>query len=158
LEQLYSPLVVQGGPALDELQDLGQGCITRHLYHHYEGFARNQVERFESQSPRRVKTLLYIYRVLLTGIFLLETGEVESNLPRLNETFRLPFIGELIALKQEEQAILIGTDLELHRETVVQLQVRLEAAFQESSLPERPSNLSALSDFLVRVRLEMGRG
>jgi hypothetical protein len=32
---------------------------------------------------------LYVYRVLLTGIHLLRAGEMEANLVRLNEPFRL---------------------------------------------------------------------
>lgn len=158
LEQLYSPLVVYGGPTLAELQTLARGCLTRHFYHHYNGFARSQLERLGRESPPQVKTLLYVYRVLLTGILLLETGQVEANLPRLNEVFRLPFIPDLIAQKQREQAPLAEADRSLHQETIARLQARLEAAFQTSPLPERPANRPALSDFLVRVRLEVGRG
>lgn len=154
LEQLYSPLMVQGGRAFEELRELAQGCITRHVYHHYNGFARSQIEQFESESPPRVKTLLYVYRALLTGILLLETGRVEANLPRLNETFRLPFIPDLIAQKQQEDAVLVEADTTLHGDTIVRLQRRLDRAFEESALPERPTNRPALNDFLVRVRLE----
>jgi predicted nucleotidyltransferase len=154
MEQLYSPLVVQGGPALEELRALGQGCITRNLYHHYLGFSRNQIERYESESPRRVKTVLYIYRVLLTGIYLLETGQVEANLPRLNEIFQLPFVPDLIAQKVRERAVLVEADLAAHDAAIRRLQARLETAFDGSSLPETPTNQPALNDFLVRVRLE----
>jgi hypothetical protein len=153
MEQLYSPLVVQGGPALEELRALGQGCITRHLYHHYVGFSRKQIERYQAESPRRVKTLLYIYRVLLSGIYLLETGQVEANLPRLNETFRLPFIPDLIAQKVREKAVLESADRAAHEAAISSLQARLETAFEASSLPETPLNQAALNDFLVRVRL-----
>lgn len=158
LEQLYSPLVVQGGTAFEELRVLSRGCVTRHVYHHYNGFARSQIERYESESPRRVKTLLYVYRVLLTGIHLLETGQVEANLPRLNETFELPFVPDLIAQKKEEKAILVEADWEAHEKAISGLQARLEAAFQDSSLPEMPLNRPALNDFLVRVRFGMDHG
>ena len=153
LEQLYSPLVVQGGAAFEELRTLGQGCITRQLYHHYDGFARNELGRYEAESSRRVKTLLYVYRVLMTGIHLLETGQVEANLPRLNEVFRLPFIAELIACKVQERAVLAEVDLTGHEAAIPHLRTRLEAAFRESRLPEAPLNRPALDDFLVRVRL-----
>ena len=158
LEQLYSPLVVHGGDAFEELRMLGRGCITRHVYHHYHGFTRHQIERFEAESPRRVKTLLYIYRVLLTGILLLETGQVEANLPRLNETFHLPFIPDLMARKQQENAALGETDRTMHQATIARLQERLATAFQESPLPEQPTNRSALNDFLVRMRLGTSDG
>jgi predicted nucleotidyltransferase len=156
LEQLYSPLVVHGGAWLEELRTLARGCVTRHVYHHYNGFARGQIERFETESPRRVKTLLYIYRVLLTGIHLLGTGQVEANLVRLNDIFRLAFITDLIDQKQREHAVLVDADLSLHRETIRRLQGRMEEAFRTSSLPENPLNRPALGDFLVRVRLESG--
>ena len=33
------------------------------------------------------KTLLYVYRVLLTGIHLMRTGRIEANLVTLNQEF-----------------------------------------------------------------------
>ena len=154
LEQLYSPLVVEGGGAFEELRSLGRGCTSRHAYHHYAGFARNQIKLLERESPPRAKTLLYVYRVLLTGIWLLRTGEVEANLLRLNESFRLPFIPDLIAQKQQELSALDAGSLELHQATIARLQAELDTAFEESKLPEAATNWPALNDFLVRVRLE----
>jgi predicted nucleotidyltransferase len=153
LEQIYSPLVVQGGPYFEELRALGRGCITRHVYHHYSGFAHSELKRFETEQPRRVKTLLYIYRVLFTGIHLLETRQVEANLVQLNEVFGQPFIPDLIAQKRQEKAVLPETDLPRHQTTISRLFERLETAFRESTLPEAPLNRPALNDFLVRVRL-----
>jgi predicted nucleotidyltransferase len=154
LEQLYSPLVVQGSAALDELRVLARDCITRHVYHHYAGFARHQIQRLEAESPPSAKTLLYVYRVLLTGIWLLRTGEVEANLRHLNATFRLHIIPELIAQKQAEHAVLLDIHLDNHQHTIAQLQAQLETAFQESGLPEEPANVTALNDFLVQLRRE----
>jgi predicted nucleotidyltransferase len=54
---------------------------------------------FLKESPRRVKPLLSVYRVLLTGIHLMRTGTVEANLVTLNEEFRLPYLAELVARK-----------------------------------------------------------
>ena len=98
LEQLYSPLVVYGGPWLDELRMIGRGCITRHLYHHYRGFAKTSSSSWPGPS-RRVKELLYAYRVLLTGIHVLRTGEVEANLRVLVQHYPQPGVVELIARK-----------------------------------------------------------
>src|SRR5688500_1266490 len=63
LEQLYSPLVVRAPPEHEELKSIAGGCITRHHAHHYCGFAETQWKLFEKESPRRVKPLLYVYRV-----------------------------------------------------------------------------------------------
>jgi predicted nucleotidyltransferase len=155
LEQLYSPLVVHATPEHGELKRIARGCITRHHSHHYLGFAETQWKLFEKESPRRVKTLLYVYRVLLTGIHLMQTGEVEANLVKLNEEFRLPYIGELVARKLAgaEQSTLPDTDFSFHAGEYERLRAALEEAHQRSALPEGPSSRAALSDLLVRLRL-----
>src|SRR5262249_42722895 len=89
LEQLYSPLVVHTTPEHEELKSIARDCVTRHHAHYYLGFAESQWRLLQKERPRRVKPLLYVYRVLLTGIHLMRTGEVEANLVRLNEEARL---------------------------------------------------------------------
>ncbi|MCY2950829.1 MAG: nucleotidyltransferase domain-containing protein [Planctomycetota bacterium] len=66
---------------------------------------------------RRVKPLLYVYRVLLTGIHLMQRGEVEANLIHLNDRFRLPYIPELVERKLEGKGkiVLVDADLGLHQ-------------------------------------------
>ena len=71
------------------LTSAATGVITRHHSHHYFGFAETQWKLFLKESPRRVKPLLYVYRVLLTGIHLMRTGQIEANLVTLNESFKL---------------------------------------------------------------------
>ena len=84
LEQLLSPLVVFTTETHAELKALAPGCITRRHALHYQGFAQNQWRLFAKEDPPRVKPLLYVYRVLLTGIHVMRTGEIEANLLRLN--------------------------------------------------------------------------
>lgn len=154
LEQLYSPLVVHATPEHEELKHIGRGCITRHHVHHYLGFARTQWRLFEKEQPRRVKPLLYVYRVLLTGIHLMRTGEVEANLLTLNEEYRLAQVPELVARKfaGPEQSTLDDADVDFHRAEYARLRVLLEDAFQASRLPEVPSARPALNDLLLRLR------
>ncbi len=155
LEQLYSPIVVHTGPAHEELKEIARGCVTRHHSHHYFGFAETQWKLFDKERPRRVKPLLYVYRVLLTGIHLMRTGEVESNLLRLNEVFRLGHLPELIARKLSgaEHGALEDADLEFHAREYRRLRGELEDAFQKSPLPESPAGRERLNDLLVRLRL-----
>ncbi|HOI53829.1 MAG TPA: nucleotidyltransferase domain-containing protein [Phycisphaerae bacterium] len=154
LEQLYSPLVVHTTPEHEELKALGRLCITRHHVHHYLGFARTQWDLFRKEDPPRVKPLLYVYRVLLTGIHLMQSGEVEANLLRLNETFRLPQIADLVARKVEggERGCLAAADLEFYEREYERLTAELERAGQESHLPEQPSARGAMNDLLLRIR------
>jgi len=154
LEQLYSPLVVHSSTEHQELKEIAKGCITRYHSHHYLGFAATQWELFEKEQPRRIKPRLYTYRVLLTGIHLVKTGEVEANLVRLNEEFRLSGISELVSRKSSgtEQSILSDADVDAHRREYDRLRSELEVASERSHLPEASCARATLSDLLVRLR------
>jgi predicted nucleotidyltransferase len=156
LEQLYSPLIVHSTTEHQELKEIARGCITRHHSHHYFGFAKTEWNLFEKEQPRRVKPLLYVYRVLLTGIHLMRTGIVEANLPRLNQEFKLRFLDDLILRKVEgqEKALLKETDHSFYRSQYENLCAGLEEASRTSSLPERPTARAALDDLLIRLRLD----
>jgi predicted nucleotidyltransferase len=101
--------------------------------------------------------LLYVYRVLLTGIHLMRTGEVEANLVRLNDEARLPHVADLIARKLAgpEKSVLDDSDLSFHQREYERLRNELEAAHQASSLPEAPTARDAMNDLLVRLRMQM---
>ena len=155
LEQVYSPLVVHTTPEHEELKALARGCITRHHSHHYLGFAETQWRLFDKERPRRVKPLLYVYRVLLTGIHLMRTGEVEADLARLNAEARLSHVDDLIARKLAgpEKSALDDGDVDFHRREYERLRADLEVAHRASSLPDGPTGRPALNDLLVRLRL-----
>jgi hypothetical protein len=155
LEQLYSPLVVRTTPDHEELKAIASGCITRHHSHHYVGFSATQWELFRKENPPRVKPLLYVYRVLLTGIHLMRTGKVEANLLTLNEEARLPYIPELVERKVRgsEKGLLDAGEREFHRAEYSRLLAALEKAAEESQLPDEATARDALNDLLVRVRL-----
>lgn len=157
LEQLFSPLIVQTTPEHAELKAIAIGCITRHHSHHYFGFAATQWELFRKESPRRVKPLLYVYRVLLTGINLMRTGRIEANLVTLNEQFGLSQLPDLIARKLSgpEQSILSDADLAFHESEYLRLRGELQLAHEASQLPEAPSEetRAALNALLIRLRL-----
>ena len=155
LEQLFSPLVVVATPEHEELKAIAEGCVTRHHAHHYLGFAATQWRLFEKEEPRRVKPLLYTYRVLLTGIHLMRTGRIEANLPRLNDDARLAHVDDLIARKLAgpEKSTLDDSDLSFHRAEYDRLRADLESAHHASQLPETPSSRPALNDLLVRLRM-----
>ena len=156
LEQLYSPLIVWTTPEHEELKQLAKGCITRHHAHHYLGFAQTQWKLFEKECPRRVKPLLYVYRVLLTGIHLMRTGQIEANLVHLNEEFNLPYINDLIAQKLSgtEHGTVRNNNAEFHKCEFERLLALLESERDTSSLPSETDAYQRINDFLLAVRLD----
>jgi len=157
LEQVFSPLIVHTTPEHAELKGIAHGCITKHHSHHYFGFAETQWKLFDKERPRRMKPLLYVYRVLLTGIHLMRTGQIEADLVTLNEEFRLPYILDLVARKLggPEKATLDDAVMAFHEQEYQRLRGELQAAHDASQLPELPSDetRAALNDLLLRVRL-----
>lgn len=159
LEQVLSPLIVHTTPEHAELKEIAVQCITRHHAHHYFGFAETQWKLFAKENPPRVKPLLYVYRVLLTGIHLMQTGTVEANLRRLNETARLRYVDDLIERKISgaEKEVLTEADLDFHRSEYERLRSILQRVHETSALPEAPRGSGALHDLLVRLRLRATR-
>lgn len=156
LEQLLSPLVVHATPEHEELKAIAPKCITRHHAHHYLGFAATQWKLFGKDSPPRVKPLLYVYRVLLTGIHLMRSGEIEANLLTLNESAKLPYIDELVERKLAgpEKGTLDAADVEFHQREYQRLVKELETAMKKSTLPDQATGKAALNDLLVRLRVK----
>lgn len=156
LEQLYSPLVVHSTPHHERLKSIATGCITRHHSHHYLGFAETQWNLFLKETPHRIKPLLYVYRVLLTGIHLMRTGRIEANLSVLNEEFQLQTVFDLISQKRTktEQSPLEDESIKFHHQEYLRLRAELEVAHLASALPEAPDERAreSLNEMLVELR------
>jgi len=155
LEQLYSPLVVRSSPEHAELKAIARRCITRGHADHYLGFAESQWRALESKGPQ-IKVLLHVFRVLLTGIHLMRTGDVEPNLPRLNQELRLSYLDDLIAQKVAggEDAVVGAARLEFFETEYLRLREVLADAAAISALPDTPGAVDELNDLLLRLRLQ----
>lgn len=153
LEQVMSPLVVATSPVHAELRSLVPGLVTFNHAHHYLGFARSQWKLFEQS--RQLKPLLYTFRVLLTGVHLMRTGEVEADLTRLAGDGP-PYLPELIEAKRAAEHGALprdAPDTARLRDDVAALTALLEDERDRSALPEAPANRRALHDLVVRARL-----
>jgi uncharacterized protein len=155
LEQILSPLVVYDGGLLEELRSLARGAITKRVVHHYCGFFQNQEKLLLKEERPKVKSVLYLFRVAMTGLHVLRTGEVNANLPELNGSdFHLSFIPDLIARKVSgaEKGALSLEERDSLLAEAKKLEAELEPAAERSHLPEEVPNWEALNAFLVRVR------
>jgi predicted nucleotidyltransferase len=158
LEQLMSPLVVFSTPEFQELRELGPECLTRYHAYHYLGFADTQWKLYANETPPRVKPLLYVYRVLWTGIHLMRTGELNTNLDELNEIYPHSYISELIDRKchGQEKETISDDSVPFHAAEYARLVQRLREEFQATRLPEMPACEARLNDLLIRIRKNAG--
>lgn len=155
LEQLLSPLVERTTPEHEEMCSLAAGCITKHHAHHYLGFAATQWKLFGHEAHPRVKPLLYVFRVLLTGIHLMRTGQIQANVVTLNDEYKLACIPDLVARKTSgpEKGTLDTKDLKFFETEYLRLTGELETAYEQTQLPDLPTAFPALNDLLLRIRL-----
>lgn len=152
MEQIFSPLVVQGQEFLDVLRPLAQRCLTKYHYFHYRGFFGTEYKLLEKQECKSVKAILYGYRVLLTGIHLMRSGAIEADIVRLADEYRLPFIADLIVMKKAEKITSYDLNWPFHAAEYAKLERRMEQAFHDSQLPE-DRDRQAVHDWLVELRM-----
>jgi len=151
-EELYSPLVVYDCGILSELRTVCSKYITADLYHHYRGFLNKQLSMMVGKSVS-TKDVLYAYRIVLTGIHVLETGEIVSNLPLLFDAHR-SFVGQkVLSHHLNNAAPPVGYEASL-----LGWSDRLGMAYANCKLPKRPKDMSELNDLVVKVRKEYGNG
>jgi len=125
----------------------------------YKGFFRTQESLVLKDEAPSAKAVLYLFRVVMTGLHLLRTREVVADIRLLNDAgFRLSFIAELIERKMSagEKGRLAAGERDKLLEEARRLEVQLEPAAAASGLPEAVENLGALDDFLVPLRLAAG--
>lgn len=157
LERIFSPYQLINGPDIPRLRELASGSLSRLSYNHYAGYFRGMQR--EHRRDQRAKSLLYTWRVALTGVHLLTTGEVVAHLPTLAPIYGFSEISELIERKVSTHEKEPLTEAESARWTADwdALARMLVAARDNSPLPRDPQNRAACSDWLVKRRLENRR-
>ena len=125
---------------------------------HYQGFARGRRKRLH-EPHATVKHLLYAYRVLLSGIHLMRTGEILANIVELNEAVPRVEVAELVRRKREgsEKLELLPTEIDHHETCLEVLEDELKEAHAQSALPEEPTTARELEELVIRVRLDAVR-
>jgi predicted nucleotidyltransferase len=151
LERVLGRMVPYATPLLAELRPIVQRALSRRVHRHYRGFAQNQL-RFLEKEPT-AKKLLYVLRTTLTGIHLLETGELEPDLTRVMDRYGLSDAASLVDRKRAGERV--GLDpalLEKWRPRIDGLFTRLDQAREKSALPEEPTNEGEVREWLLAVR------
>jgi|SRR5579884_146586 len=161
LEMIFSPLVAASSETWhSELSMLASQTITRFHERHYRGFAMGTWKALHKRAEREkkgVKHLLYLYRTLLTGIFLMRTGVVESHLPSLLEMIPVEGVQDLIERKREgeEQQGITEDEVLLHEKRYTNLMETLEQTMltSERRTEVSPTTKRALHHLVCRARL-----
>ena len=154
LEEALSPLVLVTGDFHAELRESAGECITGRHAGHYMGMASQVLSVLKKPDKADVKHVLHMYRAFLTGIHLMETGELECSLPALNARARLSHVDDLLrrrAVGPEERQVKEG-EVGFLEEELDRLMLMLKDAADRSPLPARLGCGDRLNGLLVRIR------
>lgn len=138
------------------LRPLVRAALSRRAQRHYLGFAGSQ-RRAAEESPT-AKRILYVLRTAATGLHLLRTGELVTDLTRLVDEMELGAARELIAIKQAgEQTPLDDATHARWRGEMVRMIAALPSADASSVLPEDPppAAVDAIDAWLREARRDL---
>jgi uncharacterized protein len=154
LERILSPYQLYETADLEELRRLTQRLVSKKFFNHYRGYFKGMCAEHDRGDKPGAKTLLYSYRVALTGAHLLRTGELEANLNITAKIYGFENVIELIDIKRE-QGEKSELPVELNERFKMRwpdLEVLLDKSLATSKLPEEPPNREDISDWLIRKR------
>ena len=158
LEELYSPIVIIGGPVLDRVKQVARGFTNRQCYHDF--MARADVHRRLAEgSHLPVRHLLEASRLYLAGTHLLTHGMFDSSLETLLERYEAYWLRPFLFRQrsQGDAAVLEPDEARLLRGEVAALESQLHAAHARSPLPEGAGSVTALDELLIEMRLADAR-
>ncbi|MBK6734045.1 MAG: nucleotidyltransferase domain-containing protein [bacterium] len=156
LERILSPYQLFPTPELNDLKRLAKQALSRRFARHYLGYFSGQIAEHQKLPEPRLKTMLYTFRVALTGAHLLRTAHLLVDLNMSAREYGQTVILEAIALKQEhgEKATLPPTlDQELRRRWP-DLEALIQESLASSPLPEEAPNREDLSEWLRQARIK----
>lgn len=155
LERILSPYLVaplQVDRRLEELRRLALANLSKRFHRHYAGFFRGQLRMYDKAGSKKIKTLLYMFRVALTGVHLLREGTLLPDLKLLLEIYPFARVEEL--LRQKEQAELaVVEDDRPYLELLPDLERMLTEALASSELPDEPRQTTGVDQWLRRWRM-----
>ena len=153
IERILGELALGGDAALLEgARAVLKPALSRRVAKHYGGFATSQLRAFDDKPT--AKRALYVLRTAATGRSLLATGELVTDVARL-EDFVPREIGELMAIKRTgEKQQLEAEHARVWRARLAAAIDAVDAAWPSSVLPAEPpaSAVDGIDAWLQEVR------
>lgn len=141
LECLNSPIIEFATPLGEELLAMKDAFLSKLVFQTYSGYVASQFKKMQAdirnQGQVKWKHVMHLIRLLHSGIHVLKSGTVNIEVGPLRDRLRQIKLGELPWDEVE------AWRLELHQQ--------MNAAYESTSLPERPDYEKA-NAFLVDAR------
>ena len=141
LECLNSPIVEFVTPLAEELLAMREAFLSKLVFQTYSGYVASQFKKMQTdvrnQGRVKWKHVMHLIRLLISGIDVLREGKVTVEVGEQRE--------QLLEIKRGEVPF---AEADAWRK---RLQVELEQAFQQNTLPDRP-DYERVNAFLIHAR------
>jgi len=159
LEHINAEPVYRTAEFLEMRQMINNAFPKRGVYNSYRGMAMFNYKKFIMRGRKTHKKYLYILRGIMAGIYVLQTGKIESNIETLNKYFKIPEVKALIKAKREgfenDEITDLIEDGSLDS-MIPPLFERMDKAYTKSKIPDRvdPDLWDEVNRWLINLRRE----
>lgn len=141
LECLYSPIVEDLTPLGKELLSMREAFLSKLVFQTFSGYVASQFKKMQTdirnQGRVKWKHVMHLIRLLLSGTHVLENGTMTVDVGEHRD--------QLLTIKRGEMPF---TEADTWRK---RLQRDFEAAYKETTLPDRP-DYERVNAFLIDAR------
>jgi predicted nucleotidyltransferase len=153
VERVLGALSLRTSPEHDELRPMVERSLSRRIHRHYQGFARGQLRELDDAAEPTAKKLLYVLRTALTGLHVLRTGRIITDVTVLLDDYGFAAATELVAQKRAGERVVLAVPLRTRWRTEVERALSaLEAAVDRSPLPAEAPNHDEMETWLLATR------
>ena len=144
LETLWTPLVVHADEVAQQLREMREAFLSRHIYKTYSGYVLSQFRRMANAHAKtggyKAKHAMHLVRLLYSGIEALRSGQIRIDVASHRE--------ELLAIKSG------SLSFDQAKEKALDLDREFQEAYRHTVLPEQP-DYQRVNEFLIWARRRM---
>lgn len=158
LEEINSQQFYKQADFIQLKQLINNAIGKKGVYNSYRGMAEFNYKRFILQGKNTIKKYLYVFRGLMAGIYVLQTGLIKPNIEELNKHFKIKEVNKLLDIKRkglENEPLKDLEEGELDK-MIKNLFDKIDEAYLKCKMPEvpTPEEVEELNKFLIKLRLE----
>jgi uncharacterized protein len=159
VERILGALALRSSPEHAELRAIVERSLSKRIYRHYHGFARGQLSDFDANPQPTAKKILYVLRTALTGIHVLRTGRIVTDVTLLLDEYGFGDAVELVAQKRAGERVVLDEALRQRwRSQVERAFTLIDEALEKSPLPDEAQNRAEIEAWLLETRRRRWNG
>lgn len=158
LEHINAEPIYRTAESLELKQMVNNTFGKRGPYNSYRGMAMFNYKKFILKGKKTYKKYLYVFRGLMAGIYVLQTGRIQSNIVELNKYFKIPLVKTLVKYKTEgaeKEEVSDLVDSGMLDSLIPPLFERMDKAYDKCKISPKPDEdgVSKINSWLIEQRI-----